>query len=154
MERGSTLFLRAAVVIMAAVVLALCVFALPAGIRAEHVGAYRPILLGMYVPAVPFFLGAYQVLKLLGYIDTNKAFSKLSVRALSAVKYCALTISGLFAAGMPYIYLVAEQDDAPGVILIGLTFAFVPLVIATLAAVLQRILQEAIDIKSENDLTV
>ena len=55
---------------------------------------------------------------------------------------------------MPLFYLIAEIDDAPGIILIGMVIIFASMVIAVFAAVLQRLLQEAIDIKSENDLTV
>ncbi|MGV2643750.1 DUF2975 domain-containing protein, partial [Clostridium perfringens] len=47
-----------------------------------------------------------------------------------------------------------EKDDAPGIILIGMALIFASIVIAVFAAVLQKLLQEAIDIKSENDLTV
>ena len=46
------------------------------------------------------------------------------------------------------------MDDAPGVILIGLILIFASMVIAVFAAVLQKLLKEAIDIKSENDLIV
>ena len=49
---------------------------------------------------------------------------------------------------------MAEMDDAPGIILIGMVVIFASMVIAVFAAVLQRLLQEAIDIKSENDLIV
>ena len=48
----------------------------------------------------------------------------------------------------------AELDDAPGVVIVGMISIFAPMVIAVFAAVLQRLLQEAITIKSENDLTV
>ena len=54
---------------------------------------------------------------------------------------------------MPLFYLVAERDDAPGII-IGMIIIFASMVIAVFAAVLQRLLKDAIDIKSENDLTV
>lgn len=134
--------------------LGICVFALPLGIQAEHVGGYRPILLGLYVPAVPFFFALYQALGLLGLIDANKAFSDLSVQALKRIKRCAIAISALFAAGMPYIYIVADRDDAPGVILLGLVIIVASAAIAVLAAVLQRLLGQALAIKSENDLTV
>src|SRR6185503_18768112 len=120
MQRGSTMFLRIAVLVIGLAVLALCVIALPAGIRSDQTGYYRPILWGLYIPALPFFVALYQTLKLLGHIDKNKAFSDMSVRALKNIKYCAVTISGLFAAGMPYIFQAAEKDDAPGVVLIGL----------------------------------
>lgn len=154
MKRGSTIFLRIVIFLIGMGVLALCIFALPAGISSDQTGDYRPILIGMYVPAIPFFIALYQTLKLLSYIDKNKAFSSLSVKALKNIKYCAITISALYAAGMPYIYIVAEKDDAPGAIVIGLVIIFASIVIAVFAAVLQQLLQNAIAIKSENDLTV
>jgi hypothetical protein len=57
-------------------------------------------------------------------------------------------------AGMPLLYLMAEADDAPGIIVIGLVLIFASMVIGVFAAVLQKLLQEAIEIKAENDLTV
>jgi hypothetical protein len=148
------MFLRAVIFLIGAGVLALCIFVLPVGIRSDVTGFYRPILMGMYGPAIPFFIALYQGLILLRLIDTNTAFSPTSVAALKKIKFCALIISGLYALGMPYIYYAAEIDDAPGVIAIGLVIIFASIVIAVFAAVLQQLLQNAIDIKRENDLTV
>ena len=50
--------------------------------------------------------------------------------------------------------MIAQWDDAPGLALIDLVIIGASMVIAVFAAVLQRLLQEAIDIKTENDLTV
>ncbi|MBP2113589.1 hypothetical protein J2Z70_003750 [Paenibacillus silagei] len=55
---------------------------------------------------------------------------------------------------MPLFYLMAEKDDAPGIIVIGMILIFASLVIAVFAAVLQKLLKDAIELKSENDLTV
>jgi len=96
----------------------------------------------------------YQAFQLLRYIDENKAFSELSVNALKMIKKCAVTISGLHILVLPLFYLFAEMDDAPGVIFVGLLVPFASLVIAVFAAVLQKLLRNAIDIKSENDLTI
>ncbi len=154
MKQSSTLILKISVVAIGLAVLALCLLVLPAGIESDAVGGYRLILLGMYVTVIPFFIALYQALLLLNAIDQNTAFSELSVKRLTNIKYCALIISALYAAGMPYIYIVAERDDAPGVILIGLVFVGASAVVATFAAVLQKLLRNAIDIKQENDLTV
>jgi len=154
MKRGSTIFLRGVVITIGLIVLALCIFVLPEGIASDNVGGYRPILLGMYVSAIPFFIALYQTLKLLDYIDMNKAFFQGSVRALNCIKYCGLVVGGLYAAGMPYIYMVADRDDAPGVVALGLVITFASFIVATFAAVLQKLIQSAIDIKLENDLTV
>lgn len=160
MKRGSTLFLKIAVILIGIPVLSLCIFFVP-GIANFTAELYPDIsylkylvYIDLYAAAIPFYFALYQAFKLLSYIDHNKAFSELSVRALKNIKYCAITISILFAAGMPLFYLIAERDDAPGIILIGLVLIFASMVIAVFAAVLQRLLQEAIDIKSENDLTV
>lgn len=154
MNKGSTLFLKFVVCLIGAIVLALCIFALPAGINTDQTGYYGPILLGLYVPAIPFFIALYQSMKLLHAIEKNKVFSKLSVEALKKIKYCAIAICTLFAAGMPYIFHVANLDDAPGVALLGFVIIFASFVIATAAAVFQSLMQKAVDMKSENDLTV
>lgn len=160
MKRGSTLFLKFVVVLMGLPVLALCIFLLPglSGYVAEIAPEFSYMkylfLIGMYAAALVFFFALYQTLKLLTYIDKNKAFSELSVSALRNIKRCAITISILYLAELPIIYLIADADDAPGVMLIGLVITFASMVIAVFAAVLQKLLKHAIDIKSENDLTV
>lgn len=156
MKRGSTLVLKSAVVVIGLTILAICVLALPALIKSELNGDfdYGLIFAGMYIPAIPFFIALHQSLKLLGYIDRNKTFSAPAVRALKNIKYCAFAISGLFMAGMPYIFYLGDKDDAPGVVALGLVIIGASAVIGAAAAVFQRLLQNAVDIKSENDLTV
>jgi hypothetical protein len=158
MKHGSTLFLKIAVFLIGTPVLALGIFGFtwlannPA--NPDYAYILYPILIGMYVSAIPFYIALYQAFKLLGYIDKNQAFSELSVKSLKKIKFCAMTISGLYVVIIPFVYLVAELDDAPGLIIIGMVPIFASMVIAVFAAVLQRLLQEAIDIKSENDLIV
>ncbi|MED4813876.1 DUF2975 domain-containing protein [Bacillus atrophaeus] len=160
MKRGTTLFLKIAVFLIGIPVLALCIFLVPeianfaAELYPDIVYIKYLVLINLYASVIPFYFALYQAFKLLSYIDKNKAFSELSVRALKNIKYCAITISILFVMGMPLFYLMAEKDDAPGIILIGLVVIFASMVIAVFAAVLQKLLKEAIDIKSENDLTV
>lgn len=153
MERGSTTILRLAVLAIGLVVLTLCVGLVLLATDGEQ--NYRnPVWIGLLVAAVPFYVALFQTLKLLNYIDKNKAFSGLSVRALKKIKHCGLIISGLFAAGSPYIMYVAQKDDAPGLFAIALVIIGASFSVAVFAAVLQRLLQNAIAIKKENDLTV
>jgi len=160
MKRGTTLFLKLAVILIGIPVLALCIFLVPeisnymAELYPEIPSLKYLVLIGLYATAIPFYFALYQTFKLLSYIDKNKAFSEPSVKALKTIKYCAITISILYVLDMPLFYLLGEKDDAPGVIVIGLVMIFASMVIAVFAAVLQRLLQEAINIKLENDLTV
>lgn len=150
MKRYSTIFLKIAVILIGMPVLALCIFWLPGFVNYLP----YPIIIGVYATAITFFYAIYQALKLLGYIDKNKAFSKISVNALKRIKYCAVTISILYGVIAPLLYPIADADDAPGLVAFPLLIIFASAVIAVFAAVLQRLLQDAIDIKSENDLTV
>ncbi|MFD6509013.1 DUF2975 domain-containing protein [Bacillus sp. NPDC060175] len=160
MKQGSTLFLKTAIILIGIPVLALCIFLVP------NIGNYAAelypdiayikylVLINLYATVVPFYFALYQAFKLVSFLDKGNAFSKLSVRALKKIKNCAVTISILYVVGMPLFYLVAERDDAPGIIIFGMLLIFASMVIAVFAAVLQRLLKDAIDIKSENDLTV
>ncbi|MBY9082023.1 DUF2975 domain-containing protein [Paenibacillus sp. HN-1] len=156
--KQESVFLKMAVFLMGIPILALCVFGLPSILKeaAEHFPAnwLYPLISIMYASAIPFFIALIQALRLLSYIDKNNAFSELSVTALKNIKFCAVTISVLYTAGMPFFYLIAEKDDAPGLIVLGLVIIFASVVIAVFAAVLQKLLNNAIDIKSENELTV
>lgn len=153
-----TLFLKIAVILIAIPILALCIFGLiwiaNETANPEYAPILYPILIGMYVSVVPFFVALFQALRLLSYIDKKNAFSELSIKALKNIKYCASAISILFVVEMPFFYLLADKDDAPGIILIGMIFVFASFVVAVFAAVLQKLLKNAIEIKSENDLTV
>ncbi|BFT72618.1 DUF2975 domain-containing protein [Paenibacillus sp. P36] len=160
MKRGTTLFLKMAVIVIGIPILALCIFLVPkfgdfaGGLYPEITYMKSLVLIDMYAAAVPFYIALYQAFKLLSNIDKNQAFSELSVRGLKKIKYCAITISGLYLLGMPLYYLMARRVDPPFITVTGWVIIFASIVIAVFAAVLQRLLQEAIQIKSENDLTI
>lgn len=157
MKRG-TLFLKAAVILIGSPVFALSILGLPwlqnNPVNPDYAYMLYPIIIGMYIASLIFYFALYQAFKLLSYIDTNKAFSEYSVQALKNIKYCASIISALFMMMLPFVYLIAEKDDAPGLIIVGTVPIFASLVVAVFAAVLQRLLKEAFELKSENDLTV
>lgn len=91
-ETRTTFFLKGVVVLIRITALALCIFWLP-GIASRDAEAnpetaylQYPFLVCAYVLSIPFLVALYQAFKLLSYIDRNKAFSELSVRALRYIK--------------------------------------------------------------------
>ncbi|PFA63108.1 hypothetical protein CN378_18950 [Bacillus sp. AFS015802] len=156
--KRETLFLKIALFLIGAPIAALCFIGMPmlamnaAGWSLAYV--VYGILAVMYASAIPFFTALFQAYKLLTFIDQHNAFSESSVKALKTIKTCAIVICSFYVAGMPLFYALAEFDDAPGVIVIGMIFIFGSAVIAVFAAVLQKLLNNAIEIKSEHDLTV
>jgi hypothetical protein len=160
MKRGSTLFLKIVLILIAIIALAVAIrFPQTEGRAAnlDLISIYAdPFIIYMYIATIPFFAALYQAFKLLGFIDKNKIFSKSSVKALRNIKYCAIAIMGFIAASASYISVMskATNEDGAGAIMIGFIIIFASSVIATAAAVFQKLLQKAVDLKSENDLTV
>ena len=159
-KRGSTAFLKVFIFLIGIPILAFCIFLVPkfgnfAGELYPDIAYMKSlVLIDMYAAGIPFYFALYQTFKLLSYIDKNQAFSELSVKALKKIKYCAITISTLYLLGMPLYYLMQKKVDPPSIMPIGMIIIFASMVIAVFAAVLQRLLQDAINLKSENDLTV
>ena len=109
----------------------------------------------IYIASMPFFMALYQAFKLLRYIGNNQVFSLSSVKALRTIKYCAIVLSIFIVMAALYIRIFHAKDDDPaGFIALCIVTTFIVIVIATAAAVFERLLQSAVDMKSENDLTV
>jgi hypothetical protein len=72
---------------------------------------------------------------------------------LRTIKFCAIAIIGFVAVSVVFMPFSDPDDRPPGVVM-RLVIAFGSIVIATAAAMFERILKNAVDIKSENDLTV
>ena len=159
MKRSSTLFLKVVILLIAVVALAGMIWEPQTegrNVNADLFSIYfrDPFLAYAYAASIPFFVALYQAFKLLGYIEQNKVFSQISVRTLRNIKYCAITLSGLIGLGILFIRLFNTGDDSAGFTALSIFTIFVSIVIATAAAVFQKLLQNAVDIKSENDLTV
>lgn len=113
-----------------------------------------PFIIYIYMASIPFFSGLYQAFKLLNLIDANKAFSQGAVNKLRNMKFASLSLIGFIALALFYIRFFAHGDDPAGPTALGIFVTFVAAVIATALAVFQKLLQNAVDLKSEKDLTV
>jgi hypothetical protein len=161
MKKSSTVFLQGVIVLIGVVVLAVMIrFPMTEG-RAANLDLFSiyadPFILYGYLASIPFFVGLYQAFKLLKYIGQNQVFSVQSIRALRMIKYCAVIVGAAIILAAIYIRLSFDgtgEEDPAGFVAISIVATFAAIVVATTAAVIERVLQNAIDIKSENDLTV
>jgi len=158
MKKGSTLFLKVVLCLIAIGVLAGLIWFPQTEGRAAHldlISIYtNPFILYIYIGSIPFFVGLYQAFKLLNLIDANKAFSQGAVNTLRNMKFASLSLIGFIALAVFYIRFAAGGDDPAGPTALGIVVSFAVAVIATAAAVFQKLFQNAVDLKSENDLTV
>ncbi len=130
MKRRSTIFLQVVILLIGIGALALLLWEPHLEGRNAHatlvqIYFHDPFLAYAYTASIAFFAALYQAFKVLGYVRQNKVFSQEAVRALRTIKVCAIAI-----------------------------ISFGAVVIATAAAMFERILENAVAMKSENDLTV
>lgn len=159
MKRISSVFLQLVIVLIGIVALAILIrIPLTEG-RATNLDLFSiytdPFILYGYAASIAFFVALYKAFKLLGYIGQNEVFSSKSVKALKSIKYCTIVLSILIVAAGLYIRIFhSKEDDPAGFLAICIVTTFVSIVVATAAAIFEKLLQNAIDIKSENDLTI
>ena len=159
MKRISTVFLQAVIVLIGIVALSILIRVPLTEGRATNLDLFSiysdPFILYGYAASIAFFVALYKAFKLLGYIGQNKVFTSNSVNALKSIKYCAIVLSILIVAAGLYIRIFhSKEDDPAGFLAICIVTTFASVVVATAAAIFEKLLQNAVDIKSENDLTV
>lgn len=160
MKRSSTIFLQFVIVALGIGALALLLWEPQIeGVNANATTLYQiyfddPFLMLVYAGSIPFFAALYQAFRLLGYARQNRMFSVAAVKALRTIKYCAFAIIGFVAMEEVFIIMNHGNDDAAGGIAMGVFIAFGSIVAATAAAVFEQLVQNAVDLKSEHDLTV
>ena len=160
MKRSSTIFLQVVIVLIGIGALAVLLGEPRIEGRNAHATLFEtyfkdPFLAYAYIASIPFFVALYQAFQVLGYVRQNKTFSQTTVKALRTIKYCAIAIIGFVAVSVIFMYpMFGDKDDRPAGVFMRILITFPSIVVATTAAMFERILQNAVDIKSENDLTV
>ena len=155
-KKGPTIFLQVVIVLVGIGALALMLWEPHIEGRNAHATLFEiyfkdPFLAYAYLGSIPFFVALYQAFKVLGYVGHNEVSSHASVKALRIIKYCAISMIGFVIIGEIIIRL-GDSDDRAGGVFMGILITFGSAVIATAAAIFERVLQNAVDIKSENDL--
>lgn len=159
MKKISTVFLQGVVVLVGIIALTMLLWFPQTEGRAKNLDLFSiyadPFILYGYAASVAFFVALYKAFKLLGYIGQNQVFSSSSVNSLKSIKYCAIILAiAIVVAGL-FVKLSHNEDDDPaGFLAMCIVTTFVTIVVATAAAIFERILQNAVDMKSENDLTI
>jgi len=158
MKRGSTAFLQTLIVLLGIGALTFLLWEPHVEGRNAHATLIQiyfkdPFLAYAYLASIPFFVALYQAFRVLGYAGHNNVFSQEAVRALRTIKYCAIAIIGFVAISLIFM-IGGDLDDRPAGVFMRLLVTFPSIVVAATAAIFERILQNAVDLKSENDLTV
>lgn len=161
LKKTSTVFLQAVIVMIG--IAALAFLLVEPHFEGRNVGAtwfqvyfHDPFLAYAYTASIAFFVALFQAFRLLGQIRRNKVFSQASVNALRTIRHCATVLATFILGAEAYFFLVqrGREDDIAGGVMMGLILLFASTVVATAAGVFEKTLQSAVELKSENDLTV
>lgn len=159
MKRFSIVFLQAVLVLIGIVALLFLIIMPSKEGRATNLNVVSiytdPFILYGYAASIAFFVALYKAFKLLGYIGQNKVFSTNAVETLKSIKICAIVLSVfIVVAGLIIRFTHNKEDDPAGFLAICIVTTFASVVVATAAAIFEKLLQNAVDMKSENDLTI
>lgn len=103
------------------------------------------LIIGLYGVIISFLSAVFFAFRLLRLIDRQSVFNTKAVSAITAAKWSCTVMFVSALLWLPFIYSVVQQEDAPGLMLMGLVLIMVPLVIAVFLAIIQRIWQAAVN---------
>ncbi len=117
MHKNTAIFLQVMVAFLALAVLFLMVRTPLTEGRARDLDLFHiyadPLILYGYAASIPFFIGLFQIFRLLGYVRQGKFGSPAPIKALRTLKICAFILAALIAGAGLYIRFNHHKDDDP-----------------------------------------
>jgi hypothetical protein len=101
-----------------------------------------PFIIYGYIASIPFFVGLYQVFKLLGYIGGKTISLQNAVSALRTIRNCAIATFGFVIPAEILILLNHGDDDPAGAVAMGFFLCFISLIVAASALLFQKRLKK------------
>ncbi|MGM0112093.1 DUF2975 domain-containing protein [Enterococcus sp. DIV0187] len=92
--------------------------------------------------------------RILNFIKGAEAFSAKTLKVVSQIKKLILLVSIVFVGILPFFYRVADRQDAPGVMVIGLAFVSIPFTAFIFTQIVEELFKSATELKSDSELTI
>jgi len=108
----------------------------------------------LYLTAIVVLCITYCLFRIVRLIEQNNAFSYTSLHQVKIIFYLVVLEFFILLGLLPLAYYVASHDDAPGFIIIIAGICSIPFILATFIAVIEKLLENAIKLQSENKLTI
>jgi hypothetical protein len=117
------------------------IFPMWIGLALDEVGSERIYLLviffSMYLLVLPYLYSLYLTFRLLMNIEQGIYYSKLSISYLSHIGISGYVIGTILLFDLPFVYGFANEEDAPGIIVVFGLFMGLAFVIGLFAKVLK-----------------
>lgn len=150
MKNISILFLKSVLIIIGVVILiALIWFPLTEG-RAQNLDLFKiysdPLILFVYVVSISFFIAIFHAFKILGFVEKNIFFTQNTKNSLRIIKLCAIILAiSIFLVAVFILIFHDKNDDPAGFIVLCIFSIVVTIIIASLTAIFENLLQSMIE---------
>ncbi|MQS75407.1 DUF2975 domain-containing protein [Companilactobacillus halodurans] len=108
----------------------------------------------LYIACLIILFISHYLYRIFHLIDIHDFFSPKALRFVKNVRYLFTLLFLAIMGIMPFVYHSADLGDAPGLIVITLAIAFIPLAIAAFISAMEKILINSSKFKQENELTI
>jgi len=105
-----------------------------------------PILIAIYLSTILIYLAFYQAWRFISMIEKNQIFNLTSIAYLKKIKIYGLIFSAIYIIALPFFYLLANADDAPGVIFFGMTPLVGGFIVYLFSEMFEKIIRKGISI--------
>lgn len=112
------------------------------------------LALAAYSVTICVWVALYALHRILNTIEQHQVFAPQTLRYVSSIRNAVLIASFASLLSLPFFYRITQLEDAPGLLLLGIAFIFIPFALAILMQIVEDLFKSAIALQTENDLTV
>jgi len=147
-KHTKTFFLKIILILMFIPIVVICCFAAPQliieGLVSSEVEFWfvLPFSVLMSLVLLPVVYAIFQTWNLFSNIEKSDYYSDDSAKRLKTIMHCAYITTGLFVGMMPSMFYFAENDDAPGLALLGLVFVGASIAVVVFASLMRDLIIE------------
>ncbi|MEG0294109.1 DUF2975 domain-containing protein [Enterococcus sp.] len=93
----------------------------------------------------------YRMVTLIGH---KQAFSHQILPLVAKLNRQLLLMSLSFCGILPFVYQIVQNEDAPGVMILGLMLVAIPFSLVVFGKIVEELFKQAVNLKKEQDLTI
>lgn len=153
MKKYATMMLRIILILITIFIVTLSVIGMISLIKEPINALYSyilyPIVIFLYLSSVFIYLSFYQTNKFLKLLDNHKVISVDSISIMSKIKVYGLIFAIIYFIALPFFYLLADLDDAPGIIFIGLMMFIGGVIVSLFAEIITKLINEGLKTNNE-----
>lgn len=151
MKKHSIIILKIIILLIALFMLTLSVVGMVSLIKNPINPIYGhilyPIVIVIYISTIIIYLAFYQTIMFLNLMKEKLTFSINTKTRLEKIKILGLVFSVLYFFLMPFVYMLANADDAPGVIFVGMIPLIGGFIVSLFADILIKLIDEGMLLK-------